>query len=78
MKRMTVLAFLAIFSAELSAKNCGQFMGKKIVTSAGITCAEAKRVYRYFSKGKTAPGWTCGLSAGACSKGSQGFTFLFN
>lgn len=78
MKKMAILALAVMFSADLQAKNCGKFMGKKIVTYSGLSCAEAKRVYRNFSKGQISSDWTCGLSAGACSKGEQGFTFLHN
>lgn len=62
---------------EVDAGNCGKVYGNKIVTQ-GVSCREAKRIYKLFHKGKKLPTeWVCGLSAGECRKGDKGLGFTF-
>ena len=74
-----LLASVALFvPASAAAKNCGEVAGAHIVTHGGVSCRTAGTVYTRFRAGRRLPsGWICGLSAGACSKGRQGFTFRF-
>jgi hypothetical protein len=79
----TAIAFLAgvalVIPASAAAKNCGTIAGARIVTHGGVSCRTAGGIYAKFKGGRRLPGgWVCGLSAGACSKGRQGFTFRFN
>lgn len=74
---LTSVALLIPASAE--AKNCGRIAGSRLVTHGGVSCKTARGIYAKFRTGRRLPsGWVCGLSAGACSKGRQGFTFRFN
>lgn len=77
---VAVLASVAlVIPASAAAKNCGKVAGTRIVTHGGVSCKTAQGIYKKFTAGRRLPhGWVCGLSAGACSKGSQGFTFRFN
>lgn len=84
-RRLILLAAAALIAVALflptgaSATNCGKYLGSKIVTHGGLSCSRAKAIYRKFHAGEKVPsGWVCGLSAGACNKGSKGFTFRFN
>jgi hypothetical protein len=77
------IAFLAgialAIPSSAAAKNCGSIAGARIVTHGGVSCKTADGIYAKFKAGRRLPGgWVCGLSAGACSKGRQGFTFRFN
>jgi hypothetical protein len=79
----TAIAFLAsvvlAMPSSAAAKNCGSTAGARIVTHGGVSCKTAGGIYAKFKAGRRLPrGWVCGLSAGACSKGRQGFTFRFN
>ena len=79
----TTIAFLAsvalVIPASAAAKNCGKIAGANIVTHGDVSCKTAGGIYMKFKAGRRLPhGWVCGLSAGACSKGRQGFTFRFN
>jgi hypothetical protein len=71
---------LVVITLPLSAEaeNCGKIKGQKIVTYGGMSCNEARRVYKAFQRGHTPKSWACGQSAGACGKGKIGFTFRFN
>lgn len=71
-----MMPFVAPFTAQ--AQNCGKIKGNKIVTYGGLSCSKAKYVYEAYKHGHIPAGWTCGLSAGACNFGKQGFTFRFN
>jgi hypothetical protein len=77
---ITVLASVAlVIPASAAAKNCGTIAGARIVTHGGLSCKTAGGIYAKFKAGRRLPGgWVCGLSAGACSKARQGFTFRFN
>ena len=77
---MVVLASVAlVVPGAAVAKNCGSVDGARIVTYGGVSCRTAGAIYAKFKAGRRLPrGWVCGLSAGACSKGRQGFTFRFN
>jgi hypothetical protein len=68
-----------VIPASAGAKNCGSIAGARVVTHGGVSCRTAGGIYAKFKAGRRLPpGWVCGLSAGACNKGPQGFTFRFN
>jgi hypothetical protein len=76
---LTAIGLVLAMPSTVAARSCGKVAGAKIVTQGGLSCKTARRVYRRFKAGKPLPhGWTCGLSAGSCSKGSKSFTFRFN
>jgi hypothetical protein len=77
---IALLASLALLiPASAVAKNCGSIGGSHIVTYGGVSCKTAGAIYAKFKAGRRLPrGWVCGLSAGRCDKGRQGFTFRFN
>lgn len=75
---MILLIAALVLSVNAVAKNCGYYMGHKIVTEGGLSCAEAKKVYKAFQKGHIPAGWTCGQSVGGCGKGDKSFSFKLN
>jgi hypothetical protein len=76
---LTAVCLALAMPSAVEARHCGKVAGDKIVTHGGLSCKTARHVYRLFKAGKPLPrGWSCGLSAGSCNKGSKGFTFRFN
>ena len=85
MRSLALIVAIAAIAASMvlpvsgQAANCGTYLGSKIVTHGGLSCARARTIYAKFKNGYRLPsGWVCGLSAGRCDKGSKGFTFRFN
>lgn len=75
---LVAITLMCIVPYSAEARNCGNIKGNKLVTYGGLSCSEAKNVYKAFQAGHTPVGWTCGLSAGACDRDNKGFTFRFN
>ncbi|VVC75437.1 hypothetical protein AQUSIP_07270 [Aquicella siphonis] len=73
-----IFLFSLFMTTATQARNCGKYMGHKIVTSGGLSCADAKRVYKAFQEGHIPAGWMCGQSVGGCGKGDKSFTFKLN